>query len=68
MPTIQEINQTLLSASLATLKMTYERLAAAANTDVQTEHLLWRLQFIYGKLIDSISSFRSYLLCKVVWG
>lgn len=47
MPTIQEINQTLLSASLATLKMTYERLAAAANTDVQTEHLLWRLQFIY---------------------
>lgn len=28
--------------------MTYERLAAAtANTDVQTEHLLWLLQFIY---------------------
>lgn len=35
MSTIQESIQTPLSASLATWRMTYERLAAAANIGVQ---------------------------------
>lgn len=68
MPTIQEIIQTLLSASLATLKMTYGLLLLLTPMYKLSIYYDGFSLFIYGKLIDILSSLRSYLLCKVVWG